>query len=109
MGTILLVRRVYCGRQTQVACQITAWDERQGVTMDLRGGPVRHASGRYGVEPVGRAQTRVTYTGSGELHPALQLLTPLLPALGRSDERNNLVKLKRLLETSPPSTPPAVA
>jgi carbon monoxide dehydrogenase subunit G len=109
LGTTLLVRRVYFGRETQVACQITAWDERQGVTMDLRGGPLRHASVRYAVEPIGSAQSRVTYTGSGELHPVLQILTPLMPALGRSDERKNLAKLKRLLETSMPSTPPVEA
>jgi carbon monoxide dehydrogenase subunit G len=106
LGTTLLVRRVYFGRETQVACQITAWDARQGVTMDLRGGPLRHASVRYAVEPVGSAETKVTYTGSGELIPTLQMLTPLMPALGRSDERKNLAKLKRLLETSTPSTSP---
>jgi carbon monoxide dehydrogenase subunit G len=109
LGTTLLVRRVYFGRETQVACRITAWDERQGVTMDLRGGPLRHASVRYAVEPVGSAQTRVTYTGSGELHPALQILTPLMSVLGRSDERKNLAHLKRLLEASRPSPPPAEA
>src|SRR5262249_25616235 len=53
VGTTLVVRRVYFGRETQVACQITAWDERQGVTMDLRGGPLRYASVRYAVESVG--------------------------------------------------------
>ena len=106
LGTTLLIRRVYFGRETQVECRISAWDERQGVTMDLRGGPLRHASVRYAVEPVGSAQTKVTYTGIGELRPALQILTPLMPALGRSDERKNLANLKRLLETSNPSTPP---
>jgi carbon monoxide dehydrogenase subunit G len=109
LGTTLLVRRVYFGREAQVACQITAWDERQGVTMDLRGGPLRHASVRYAMEPVGSAQTKVTYTGSGELIPALQMLTPLMPALGRSDEQKNLATLKHLLETSTPSTSPLEA
>jgi carbon monoxide dehydrogenase subunit G len=104
LGTTLLVRRVYFGRETAVHCRIAAWDERQGVTMELRGGPLRHASVRYAVERVGSAQTKVTYTGIGELHPALQLLTPLMPALGRSDERKNLATLKRLLETPNPST-----
>jgi hypothetical protein len=107
LGTTLLVRRVYFGRETQVECAVTAWNERQGVTMDLRGGPLRHASVRYAVEPVGSAQTRVTYTGIGELQPALQVLTPLMPALGRSDEHKNLTNLKHLLETSKPSAPPA--
>jgi len=105
LGTTLVVRRVYFGRATQVACQITAWDERQGVSMDLRGGPLRHAAVRYAVEPVGRTQTQVTYSGTGELRPALQFLTPLMPALGRSDERKNLANLKRLLETSTPAIP----
>jgi carbon monoxide dehydrogenase subunit G len=109
LGTTLIVRRVYFGRETQVHCQITAWDERRGVTMDLRGGPLRHASVRYAVEPVGSTQTRVTYTGVGELRPALQILTPFMPAIGRSDERKNLANLRRLLETSNPSAPPAEA
>jgi carbon monoxide dehydrogenase subunit G len=109
LGTTLLVRRVYFGRETQVECHITAWDERQEVTMDLRGGPLRHASVRYAVEPVGSAQTKVTYTGMGELRPVLQILTPLMPALGWSDERKNLAHLKRLIETSNPSTSPTAA
>jgi hypothetical protein len=75
--------------------------------MDLRGGPLRHASVRYAVEPVGSAQTRVTYTAIGELRPALQILTPLMPTLGRADERKNLAKLQRLLEAGKPSPPPA--
>jgi carbon monoxide dehydrogenase subunit G len=105
LGTTLLVRRVYFGRKADVQCRITAWDERRGVTMELRGGPLRSASVRYAVEPVGSAHTKVTYTATGELHPALQLLTPLMPALGRSDERKNLANLKILLETGNPATP----
>jgi carbon monoxide dehydrogenase subunit G len=107
LGTTLLVRRVYFGRETQVACQITAWDERHGVTMELRGGPLRHASVRYAVEPVGSAQTRVTHTGSGELHPALQVLTPLHASAWPLRRGKHLATLKRLLERSKPSTPPA--
>jgi hypothetical protein len=72
--------------------------------MDLRGDPLRHASVRYAVEPAGSAQTRVTYTASGELHPALQILNPFMPALGRADEAKNLATLKRLLETAMPFT-----
>jgi hypothetical protein len=63
---------------------------------------LRDASVRYAVEPVGSTQTEVTYTGKGELRLALQVLTPLMPALGRSDERKNLANLKQLLETSSP-------
>lgn len=76
LGTTLLVRRVYAGRETQVQCQITAWDERQGFTMDLRGRPLRHASVRYAVESAGSAQIRVAYAGIGELYLAPQILTP---------------------------------
>jgi hypothetical protein len=98
VGTILLVRRAYFGRVTEVECRITGWQEQRSVTMALRGGPLRHATVCYAVEPAGDGRAMVTYTGSGELVPALQVLTPLMPALGRATERRNLATLKRLLE-----------
>jgi carbon monoxide dehydrogenase subunit G len=109
VGTTLAVRRAYFGRETLVEARITAWDELQGVSMELRGGPLRHALIRYAVEPVGSEQTEVIYTGEGELILALQVLTPFMPALGRSDERKNLANLKRLLEAPGSSTEGAPA
>ena len=100
VGTTLVVRHLYFGRESQLECRISDWDELRGVTMQVRGGPLRDASVRYAVEPVESTQTEVTYTGKGELRLALQVLTPLMPALGRSDERKNLANLKQLLETS---------
>jgi carbon monoxide dehydrogenase subunit G len=99
VGTTLAVRRVYFGRETRVECRITHWEELKGVTMELRGGPLRRASVRYAIEPIGSQQTEVIYTGEGELRRALQILTPFMPMLGRADERKNLAKLKQLLET----------
>lgn len=98
VGTTLVVRRVYFGRETQVECRITDWEELRGATMALHGGPLQHASVRYAVEPAGRDQTVVTYSAEGELHPALKILTPLMPALGRAGATKNLANLKRLLE-----------
>jgi hypothetical protein len=98
VGTTLVARRVYAGRETLVECRITDWEELRGATMALRGGPLRHASVRYAVEPVSSEQTIVTYTAEGELSFPLRLLTPLMPALGRAGARRNLVNLKQLLE-----------
>jgi hypothetical protein len=98
VGTMLVARRVYLGRQTLVECQITDWAELQGVTMALRGGPLRSASVRYAVAATCSEQTVVTYEAEGELIPALQFLTPLMPAVGRAGAKKNLAHLKRLLE-----------
>ena len=102
VGTTLVVRRVYFGRETLVECRITNWEELQGVTMELRGGPLRRAAVRYAIEPVGNKQTEVIYTAEGELRLALRILTPFMPALGRADEMKNLAKLKQLLEAASP-------
>jgi hypothetical protein len=72
----------------------------EGVTMALRGGPLRDASVRYAVESVGSGQTRVTYSAEGELHGALRFLTPFMPSVGRADAQRNLVSLERLVETT---------
>jgi carbon monoxide dehydrogenase subunit G len=104
VGTTLVARRVYLGRQTLVACRITDWEELRGATMALRGGPLRSASVRYAVEPAGSEQTVVTYAAEGELIPALQVLTPLMPAMGRAGVKTNLAQLKRLLESMPGSS-----
>jgi Polyketide cyclase / dehydrase and lipid transport len=103
VGTTLVARRVYGGRETLVECRITEWEELRGATMALHGGPLRHASVRYAVEPAGATagdeQAIVTYTAEGELRPALIFLTPFMPAMGRAGARRNLSNLKRRLET----------
>jgi carbon monoxide dehydrogenase subunit G len=101
VGTTLVARRVYGGRETLVECRITDWEDQQGVTMALHGGPLRSALVRYAVapaDPAGSEQTVVTYSAEGELIPALQVLTPLMPAVGRAGAKKNLANLKRLLE-----------
>jgi carbon monoxide dehydrogenase subunit G len=98
LETRLVVRRVFLWRETLIEGRISAWEELRGVTMALRGGPLRLAAVRYAVEPAGSGQTVVTYTVEGELRPALKVLTPLMPALGRAGTKQNLATLKRLLE-----------
>ncbi len=98
VGTTLVARRVYVGRETLVECRIIDWEEQRSATMALRGGPLRRATVRYAVEPASSEQTVVTYTAEGELHTALQVLTPLMPAMGRAGAKINLANLKRLLE-----------
>ena len=98
VGTTLIARRVYLGCETLVECLITEREELRGATMALQGGPLRHASVRYAVEPAGSEQTVVTYAAEGELCLALKVLTPFMPALGRAEAKQNLTNLKRLLE-----------
>jgi hypothetical protein len=108
VGTTLLVRHTYFRREAQIQCQITAWDERQGITMALHGGPIQRGTIRYAVEPIDSERTAVIYTGEAELIPVLRPLTPLMPALGQLNERGNFRRLRRRLETSDqpmPSTP----
>jgi hypothetical protein len=62
VGTTLVARRGYAGRETMVACRITDWEELRGATMALRSGPLLHAAVRYAFEPVSSEQTLVTYT-----------------------------------------------
>jgi carbon monoxide dehydrogenase subunit G len=99
VGTTLIARHTYFGRETLIECRITDWEELRGATMALRGGPLQNASVRYAVEPAGGEQTAVTFTAEGELIPKLRLLTPLMPAMGRAGAKTNLTNLKRLLET----------
>jgi DMSO/TMAO reductase YedYZ heme-binding membrane subunit len=100
VGTELVCRRIYAGCETLVACRITAWDDQEGVTMSIRGGPLRDASVRYAVEPASNGRTLVTYTAEGRLRPALVFLTPFMPALGRAEAKKSLASLKRLLEAA---------
>lgn len=98
LETRFVVRRIYLGRETLIEGRISAWENLRGATMALRGGPLHHASVRYAVEPARSEQTVVTYTAEAELRPALKVLTPLMPALGRAGAKQNLATLKRLLE-----------
>jgi hypothetical protein len=66
--------------------------------MEILGGPTSRATARYAVEAVGADACRVTYSGSGQLRPALVWLSPIIPSAGRRLVRGNLVRLKARLE-----------
>lgn len=100
VGTELIARRVYAGRETLVECQITDWQEGRAATMSIHGGPLRQASVEYAVEPAGDGQAIVTYTAEGELRSGLKFLTLLVPAMGHGQAKTNLMNLKRLVEAA---------
>lgn len=100
VGTTLVARRVYGGRESTVDCRITAWDEGRGATMSIRGGPIREASVRYAVEPAADGRALVTYSAEGEFRGAWRLLTPLAGVMARNQIRSNLERLKRQVEAS---------
>jgi carbon monoxide dehydrogenase subunit G len=98
VGTTLVARRVYGGRETLVDCRIVDWQDGRSVTMEIAGGPTRRTFASYAVEPMGDHACQVTYSVEGEMRPILVWLTPLIPAMGRKLVRTNLVSLKRLIE-----------
>jgi carbon monoxide dehydrogenase subunit G len=101
VGTTLVARRVYAGRETIVDCRIVDWEDDCSVTMEIVGGPTRRAFARYAVEPRGDTACDVTYSVEGEMRPLLRWLTPLVPAAGKRLVRTNLGALKRLVEGDP--------
>ena len=98
VGTTLVARRVYAGRETNVDCRILDWQADRSVTMEILGGPTRRAVATYEVEPIGDDACRVTYTVDGEMRRGMGWLTPVIPRMGRRLVRTNLVSLGRRLE-----------
>jgi carbon monoxide dehydrogenase subunit G len=98
LGTTLMARRVYGGRETVVDCRIVDWQDDRSVTMEIAGGPTRRTFASYAVEPIGDQACQVSYSVNGEMRPLLVWLTPLIPAMGRRLVRKNLASLKRLVE-----------
>ena len=95
VGTELVARRVYGGRESDVQCRITDWSEGRAVTMTIEGGPVRGASICYAVVPDGHDRSLVTYTADGELRGWMVVLTPLIAYAGRMQVASNLGNLER--------------
>lgn len=98
VGTTLIARRVYGGRETNVYCRILDWQADRSVTMEILGGPTRRAVASYAVESIGDDACRVTYTVDGEMRRGLGWLTPVIPRMGRRLVRTNLVGLGRRLD-----------
>jgi hypothetical protein len=98
LGTGLVARRVYGGREALVDCRITEWQDGRAATMSIRGGPIREASVRYAVEPGTDGRALVTYSAEGEFRGAWRLLAPLAGMMGRSQVRSNLERLKGQVE-----------
>ena len=98
VGTTLVARRVYAGRETNVDCRILDWQADRSVTMEILGGPTKRAVATYEVEPIGDDACQVTYTVDGEMRRGLGWLTPVIPRVGRGLVRTNLVSLGRRLE-----------
>ncbi len=101
VGTMLVARRVYAGRESLVDCRIVEWDEGRSVTMVIEGGPVRTATVSYAVESSGPAACVVTYTSDVTLRGPLGLLTPLIRLVGKRLVDGNLERLERRIATDP--------
>jgi Polyketide cyclase / dehydrase and lipid transport len=97
-GTTFVARRLFGGRESLIDCRITAWEDGRSVTMELKGGVVRHASVTYAVEPTDGDSCRVTYSIEGQMRSLLAWTTPLIPVIGRGLVRGNLANLARLAE-----------
>ena len=107
VGTTLVARRVYAGRESLVDCRIVDWQEGLSVTMVIEGGPVRSATIRYAVEPSTLAVggSVLTYTSDVALRGPLRLLTPLIRPVGRRLVDANLERLERRIAAGSPVTP----
>ena len=93
-----MARRLFGGRESLIDCRITAWEDGRSVTMELKGGVVRHASVTYAVQPTDEDSCRVSYSIEGQMRPLLAWITPLFPVIGRRLVRDNLANLARLAE-----------
>ena len=100
IGTELVARRVYAGRESRVDCRIVDWQEGRAVTMVIEGGPVRSATVSYAVEPAGDRRSVVTYTSDVTLRSPLGLLTPLIAMVGRRLVAANLERLEARIATA---------
>lgn len=98
VGTRLVARRIFAGRESLLESVITEWDPSRSATMALTGGPLRDVRVTYAVEPDGPAGSVVTFRGEGTLRMPLSWLTPLIPFIGRAVARRNLQRLKGMLE-----------
>jgi hypothetical protein len=112
VGTEIMARRVYGGRESIVRGVISEYHPGRSETMALEGGPLRQASVCYAVEPLTARTSLVTYSASGSLRGPLRLLDPLAPAMGRNQTRINLARLQQRIaagippDSSEPTPPP---
>ena len=112
VGSEISAGRVFAGKAVKLSGLVTEWEEGRAGTIDLRGGPLALARGRYSVEPLDDARCRVTYAATGQLSGALRLLEFLAPVSGVGVVRKNLARLRRRIllgipPTSNQETPPA--
>ena len=99
VGTRLVARRVFAGRETLLESVIVEWNEGRSATMALTGGPLKDGRATYAVEPAGPDRSVVTYRGEGSLRMPISLLAPVMPLIGRAVAKRNLQRLKELLES----------
>jgi carbon monoxide dehydrogenase subunit G len=98
IGTTFFARRVLGGREYDLDCRITDWQDDRSVTMEIRGGPLRRAFVGYAVEPTSESTSLVTYSTEGELRRPFGWLAPLIPVMGRRLIRSNIATLERMIE-----------
>lgn len=103
VGTEVLARRVYAGRESLLRGYLTVFEDGRVATMSLRGGPFDGFTVAYTVEPIDDDRSRVTHRASGNLTGLLWLLHPVLVTIGRRETRKNLASLKRRIHAGIPA------
>ncbi len=102
LGTEIVARRQYGGRESTVAGRIVRWEAGRSAAMELGGGPLSDVVVEYSVDPIDHRRSLVAYRAEGRLGGALRLLQPLVAALGRREARRNLASLRARIDAGIP-------
>jgi hypothetical protein len=109
-GSQITAGRIYAGKATRLTGFVEEWKPGRTGTIALSGGPHLESRVTYSVKPIGPERCLVTYAATGSLGGPLDLLSPILPLVGRWEARKNLARLRRrilagIAPTSNESTP----
>ena len=106
VGSQITADRLYAGQTTRLSGYVKEWKPGRTGTITLRGGPQLESTVTDSVKPIGPERCLVTYAATGRLSGWLDLLSPVLPLIGRWEARKNLARLRRrILAGIPPTSP----
>jgi len=103
-GSQITADRLYAGKPIRLSGYVREWKPGRSGTIALRGGPHLESIVTYAVKPIGPERCLVTYSASGRLDGWLDLLSPVLPLVGRWEARKNLARLRRRILAGIPPT-----
>lgn len=102
LGTEIVARREYGGRESTVVGRIVRWEAGRSAAMELRGGPLNDVVVEYSVHAIDHGRSVVAYRAEGRLAGALRLLQPLVAVVGRREARRNLAMLRARIDAGIP-------